>query len=112
MRRRRRRDGIQEAIEVVGWHGEVRIGHEPPCAASLQHAALDGLSFPAAPAANQPDAPIAGCSLFDERYGAVGASIVNDDQLPVETQPIHVAAEIAQRPRYRSFLVEGWYDDR
>jgi len=112
MRRGRRRDGVEEAIEVVGRHGEVGIGHEPPGAASFQHAALDGLSFSAAPTANQADSPIAGRSLFDDRHGAVGASIVNDDELPVETQPIHVAAEIAQGPRYRAFLVKGGDDDR
>ena len=44
--------------------------------------------------------------------GPIGAAIVNDDQLPVEGQAVHVAAEVAKGLSYRPLFVEGWYHHR
>jgi len=110
VRRRGPPDGVEKAIEIVGRHGEVGIGHEPPRTARFQHPALDGSAFPSPPSPDQPDPPIGGRRLFDDRSRGVAAPVVNDNQLPIKTEMVQVGAQVAQRPGNDSFFVEGGND--
>jgi hypothetical protein len=111
MRRRAATDHADKAIQVVGWHGQIGVRHEPPGPARLQHAAPDGGALPSAVASDQPDARLGSRMLLHHRARPVVTAIVDDDDLPREAQPLQVGAQLAQAASDGGFFVERGNDD-
>lgn len=112
MWRRAVADDTDEAIQVVGRHGQVGVRHEPPGSTRLQHSALDCGALPSAAAPEQPDTRVRGGILLHHRARPVVTPIVDDDDLPREAELIQVGAQLAQAPCDGAFFVECGNHDR